>query len=266
MSRTRRHTVLLRHMVTLFSVPLALSGATYALFSQNLAISGTVNDPVYVATQYLFLTYTKTITTVGGLKNYSVPMTIKNNGPTSVTAWQIKVDLPADTTIYTCPTSVTCTKAGRTLTIVNGSGNGTIAKGATRSFTMSFRTTITDYTLQNVYVSGTYISGFQTITGLTVGVAQGTRTKVGSVFRWPVTFTVTNNSGFTLSAWQITVPWSTARSVISMPAGVTYTTNATQLLITSTQPINTSTNYVFTATLGSTSGNWTVTATVKGRP
>jgi hypothetical protein len=253
-------------MLLLFSIPLALSGVSYALFSQNLNVNGTVTDPVYVATQYLFLTYTKTITTVSGLKNYSVPMTVKNNGPTSVTAWQIKVDLPADTTIYTCPTSVTCTKTGQTLIINNGSGNGTIAKNATRSFTMSFRTAITDYTLQNVYISGTYIAGFQTITGLTVGVVQGTRTKVGSVFRWPVTFTVTNSSGFNLSAWQITVPWTTARSVISMPAGVTYTTNATQLLITSTVPINTGTNYVFTATLGSTGSNWTVTATVKGKP
>lgn len=239
---------------------------SYALFSQDLSVNATPSIPLYVSSQYLLFTYTKTVTTVGSLKNYSIPITVRNNGPTSVTAWQIKFDLPSDFTNRTCPGTVTCTMASTTLTIVNGSGNGTIASGATRTFTISFRTATADYTLQNVYVSGTYIAGFQTISGLTVSVSQGTRTRVGSVYQWPVTFTVTNSSAFTLSAWQITVPWTTARSVVSMPAGVSYTTNSTQLLITSTQPIDPGDTYIFTPTLGSTSQNWTVTATIKGTP
>lgn len=265
-SRHSRHHGLLSHAVFLLSIPLLLSGTTYALLSQNLSLNATTTDPVYVATQYLFMSYTKTVTTVSTLKNYSVPITIRNNGPIGVTAWQIKVDLPADTTIYTCPTSVTCTKTGQTLTIVNGASNGSIAKNATRSFTITFRTADPYYTLQNVYVSGTYAAGYQTITGLTVARVQGTRTFVSPYYRWPVTLTVTNTSGYTLSSWQITITWSSARTVISMPAGVTYTTNATQLLITSTQPIANGETYVFTPVLGSTSSSWTVAASIKGMP
>ncbi len=266
MSRYNRRRGLLRHFVLLLSIPLFVSGSSYALLSQNLSIDASGSEPVYVSTQYMLLTYTKTVTLVSGRWNYSTPMTIRNNGPTSVTAWQIIVDLPADFTNRTCPTSVVCTMSGQTLTIRNGTGNGTIAKNATRSFTISYRTLDRYYTLQNVYVSGTYIAGFQTITGLTVSRVQGARTKVGSVYRWPFTFTVTNNSGFNLSAWQITVPWTTARSVISMPAGVTYVINGSSLLITSTAPLANNTTYVFTATLGSTTTTWNLSATVKGQP
>ena len=264
--RFRKQNVILRYVTLLLTIPILLTTISYALFSQNLSIDATPSAPLYVSSQYLLFTYTKTVTTVGSLKNYSIPVTVRNNGPTSVTAWQIKVDLPADFTNRTCPGTVTCTMAGNTLTIANGGGNGTIAKNATRTFTFSFRTAITDYTLQNVYVSGTYIAGFQTITGLTVGVVQGARSGVSPNFRWNVTFTVTNNSGFTLSAWQITVPWSTARSVVRMPGGVNYTTSGTRLLMTSTQPIVNGDTYIFTPTFGSTSGNWTVSATIKGTP
>ena len=264
--RFRKQNVVLRYVALLLTIPVLLTTISYALFSQNLSINATPSAPLYVSSQYLLFTYTKTITTVGSLKNYSIPVTVRNNGPTSVTAWQIKVDLPADFTNRTCPGTVSCSMSGNTLTIANGGGNGTIAKNATRTFTFSFRTAITDYTLQNVYVSGTYIAGFQTITGLTVGVAQGARSGTSPNFRWNVTFTVTNTSGFTLSAWQITVPWTTARSVVSMPAGVTYLVNGSSLLITSTQPITNGSTYVFTPTLGSTSQNWTVRATIKGTP
>lgn len=266
MSRYNRRRGLLRHLALLLSIPLFVSGSSYALLSQNLSIDTQSSEPVYVSTQYLLMTYTKTLTNVSGLKRYSMPITVRNNGPVSVTSWQIVVDLPPDVTARTCPTSVVCSQTGQTLTINNGSGNGTIAKNATRSFTITFRTADPYYTLQNVYISGTYIAGFQTITGLTVSRVQGARTKVGSVYRWPFTFTVTNNSGFNLSAWQITVPWTTARSVISMPAGVTYVINGSSLLITSTAPLANNTTYVFTATLGSTTTTWNLSATVKGQP
>jgi len=264
--RYHRKRVFLRHILLLISIPLILTSGSYALFTQNLSIDATQGAPLYVSSQYLLLTYTKTLTVVGGVQRYSIGFTIKNNGPVGVTAWRIKFDLPSDFTNFACASSSTCSRVGLTETIVNGGKNGTIAVGGTRSLTISFRTALTDYTLQNVYISGTYAAGYQTITGLTVGVAQGTRTFINPYYRWPVTFTVTNNSGFTLSAWQITVPWTTARTVISMPSGVTYTTNATQLLINSTVPITNGSTYVFTPTLGSTGSTWTVTATIKGQP
>ena len=267
MSRYRRRRGLLRHIVTLLVIPVLLTSATtYALFSTNLTINGDTADPVYVATQSLKMTYTKTITQVSGRWNYSVPITIRNNGPTAITSWQLKIDLPADFTNRTCPTSVTCSMSGQTLTIVNGTGNGSIAAGATRSFTISFRSLDRYYTLQNIYLSGTNVTGYQTITGLTVARAQGTRTRVGSVYRWPITFTITNSSGFDLSSWQITVPWTTARSVISLDPGVTYVVSGSSLLITSTQPILDGEVYVLNGVFGSTATNWTIGGTIKGMP
>lgn len=266
MSRRRAKRALFSHLVFLLSVPLLLSGTAYALMSQNLTIDATTSSPVYVATEYLFLTYTKTITNVSGLKNYSIPMTIRNNGPISVTAWQIVVDLPADTTTYTCPTSVSCTRSGQTLTIKNGGANGTINRNATRSFTISFRTTDPYYTLQNVYVSGAYASGYQTVTGLTVARTQGARSRVNNRYQWPITFTITNSSGFTLSAWQVTVPWTTARSVVSLPPDVTYVVNGSSLLITSTQPIANNEVYVVSGVFSSTASSWTIGATIRGMP
>lgn len=267
MSRYRRRHGLLRHIVTLLVIPVLLTSATtYALFSTNLTINGDTADPVYVATQYLKMTYTKTITQVSGKWNYSIPITIRNNGPTSVTAWQLIIDLPADFTNRTCPTSVVCSMSGQTLTINNGSGNGTIAKNSTRSFTISFRTLDRYYTLQNIYVSGTNIAGYQTITGLTVARAQGARTRVGGVYQWPITYTITNSSGFDLSSWQITVPWTTARSVVSLDPGVTYVVSGSSLLITSTQPIVDGEVYVLSGVFGSTSTTWTIGGTIKGMP
>lgn len=266
MARFHRRRVLLRNIALLSSIPLLLSGSTYALFTQDLSINATQSAPLYVSSEYLLVTYTKTFTNVSGRIRYNIGFTVRNNGPVSVTAWQILFDLPSDYGTFTCATSVICSTAGLTETITNGSGNGTIAKNGTRTFTIRFLTDIPDYTLQNVYVSGTYIAGFQTITGLTVTRVQGTRTKVGSVYQWPITYTITNTSGFNLSAWQISVPWTTARSVIYLPPDVTYAVTGSTLLITSTAPINDGDTYVVSGIFGSTSASWTIGGTIKGTP
>ncbi|HRJ90984.1 MAG TPA: hypothetical protein PLU21_02120 [Candidatus Saccharibacteria bacterium] len=266
MARYHRRRVLFRHIAMLLTIPVLLTSGSYALFSQDLSVEANQTAPLYVSSEYLLVTYTKTFTNVSGRIRYNIGFTVRNNGPVSVTAWQLKFDLPPDWGTFTCATSVVCSNSGDTETIDNGSGNGTIAKNSTRTFTIRFLTDITDYTLQNVYVSGTYIAGFQTITGLSVTRQQGTRTRVGSVYQWPITFTITNTSGFNLSAWQITVPWTTARSVISLPPDVTYVVNGSSLLITSTLPINDGDTYIVDGVFGSTSSNWTIGGTIKGLP
>lgn len=266
MARYHRRRVLFRHILMLLTIPVLLMSGSYALFSQDLSINATQAAPLYVSSQYLLVTYTKTLTNVAGVKRYSVAFTVRNNGPVSVTAWQLKFDLPPDFTTFTCTTSVVCSNVGVAETINNGTGNGTIARNATRSFTITFRTALTDYTLQNVYISGTYISGFQTITGLTVTRLQGTRTRVGSVYQWPITYTITNASGYELSAWRITVPWTTARSVISLPPDVNYVVNGSSLLITSTAPIADDEVYIVSGVFGSTSSSWTIGGTIRGMP
>lgn len=257
----------------MMSIPLLVSGTGYALFSQNLSLAGGSAKPAYSATQYTLMTYTKTITQQGAVWLYSLPMTVKNNGATQLTAWRVKFDVPADTAQLTCPTSVTCTRAGNTVTIVNGTGNGTLNPAASTSFTLSFTTSVNLYTLQNVLVSGTYSTAWQTIAGLTVTATQGTRTKSGNKYTWPVTVKVTNASGQPISTWRVIIPWATANTYAptTPPAGISYTTTATQLTITSTNTLANGASYTLTTTpafrVTSTNIGWTTAGTtVQGKP
>lgn len=249
-------------------MPVFMMSTAYALFSQQLSIDATGASVSYVSNQYMTMTYTKIASLAGSTWTYSMnPVTIKNNGVTSVTAWQTTFTVPADAPTPTCSAAVVCTRSGTTVTVKNGAGNGTIASGGTVTFTMSFTTTTAAYTLQNVTISGTFATTFQTITGLTVTITAGTSTKKGATWTWKPTITVTNNSGQALSGWQVVVtPWSTAYAVTStMPAGISFTASATQLTFTSTNALASGASYQFIPTITTNTASWSPTATVQGK-
>ncbi len=258
----------LRQLIMLLTMPLLLVSTTYALFNQELSINASGSGVSYVSNNYTLMTYNKTATQAGSTWTYSLsPVTIKNNGVTSITAWQVVFDIPSDAPMPTCASTVLCTKSGTKVTVKNGAGNGTLTAGGSTTFSLSFTTATAAYTLQNVVISATYDTAFQTIAGLSVTISN-TGSKVKGIWTWTPTITVTNNSGQSLSGWQVTVtPWSTSYSVAStMPSGLSFTTSSTQLVFTSTNTIANGTSYQFTPTIKTGSiSNWNPSASVKGR-
>ena len=256
----------------LLTVPVLMVSAGYALFSQDLSVNATGSIVSYVSNQYMTVTYTKTATLATGLYTYKLtPMVIKNNGVTGVTAWQVSFTVPADASSMVCPSATTasCSLVGTTITITNGTGNATIATGATRSITnFSFKSATAAYTPQNVVISGTFATTYTAITGLTVTIDRGTSTKNGSTYTWtPVTVTVTNASGQPLSGWQLGVtPWASTSTVAStLPSGLSYTTTSSKLTITSTNAIADGDTYQFTMTIKNRSSTWTPVGAITGR-
>lgn len=243
-------------------MPLAITSVGYALFSQNLSINTTTEKPAYTATQGLRVAYTRSVAPVGQNFTHTLnPITISNVGGTSVTAWQFVFTLPSGYSNLAC-TNATCTANGNVITMVNTGTNGTINPGGSVTVSLSYRTSLQRYTLQNVSISGTLALTYQTMAGLTVTRTVGTRTKSGQWFRWPYTFTVTNNTGQTLSAWRITgTPWAPATNRVNlMPAGVSFVSGASSLVMNRTASFPSGTNYVFTTNLESTNQNWALTA------
>lgn len=198
-------------------------------------------------------------------------MTIKNNGVTSITAWQFQVTLPSDVTTVNCAPSTVAVcsynATSKVLTVTNGSSNGTIAAGGSTTINnavtpIKFTTATANYVLQNVTVSATYAATYETISGLTVTVTKGKKT--GG--KYPVTVTITNNSGQNISGWQVTIP-TTATCTSTVQTGITYTCTTTVLTYTGAAiAIASGAQYTFSTTVTYTPNTWNVTgAAVKGK-
>lgn len=260
--RLRTFRPLIRQLSLLLAVPLLVMSTGYALFSQQLSVTTAASSVAYVSSQYTTVTYTKTMTGAGPYTYTMNPMTIKNNGVTSITAWQVTFDLPPGMTGLSCPGTVICSQNATTVTIKNGAGNGTIAKNATRSFSFSFVSTALRYTLQNVTISATFATTYETISGLTVVATKGKKT--GG--KYPLTVTITNNSGQSISGWRVTIPVTTT-CTSTVPAGITYTCTATVLTYTGTAiGIASGAQYQFTTSVTYSPNSWVTTgAAVKGK-
>lgn len=246
-------------------LPLALAGTGYALFTKSLTLNTDVVKPYYSSTQQLYATYTKTETANGSNTNYSLSMIVKNTGVTAVTAWQVKFDVPSNVATVTCQSTVTCTKSGVTVTLVNKAANGTIASGAsTTAFSITFTSATAKYTLQNIYVSGTYSTTYATIAGLTVGYVAGTRTKSGSNYTYPYTFTVTNSTTQTLG-WKAVCTWKSNPTTKVVDSTVTYTAATANVTFTYKTSIGSLSNFTFNGSFTLKSTTWTISGcTVTG--
>jgi hypothetical protein len=252
----RTHISFVKHTVMLIGIPLVLMSSGYALFSQQLSVNAHATEPVYTSSQNLSVSYTKSVAAAGAKWQYTITVTIKNNGTKNTSSWQSTFSLPSDFSNITC-TSASCTQASSTNTAVNTGTNGTIVAGGTLNYTLVFRSSQRTYRFTTIGISGTLVPVYAAVSGLTVSASAGTRTKSGKFFIWPYTFTVTNNSGQNLDGWRILIPWNTTTNQVnSMPTTVNYVETATQLTIMSKQVINNGTAFQFTANLGSTSSTY----------
>ena len=195
---------------------------------------------------------------------YELSVDVKNNGVLSALSWKLDFDLPSDAASLDCGLEVDCSVSGSTVTVTNKSSNGLISAGGGTSFDMSFMTSVPNYVLQNIYVSGV-IDNYSQLAGLTVDLSQGDFTKNKNVYTWPVTFTVSNNHGYDIEMWRLVIPWSSSRQTVSsMPSTVTYTTDSTQLIISGKTGLGHGEVFSFTAHLTSTDRKWVTTAVVEG--
>jgi hypothetical protein len=255
----------IKRVLLLISVPILLTSTGYALFSQQLSVSSSANNPAYSSSQSLAVSYTKTITPSGSNRIYAIAVTITNNGTRAVTAWQSDFSLPADYSALTC-TNSTCSQTATTNTAVNTANNGTINAGGTLIYNFTFTTADQNYLFTSLAISGTPIIIYGTVSGLSVTVSAGSRSKQGRTYTFPYTFTVTNNSGQALAGWRFLAPWSTTENVVSMDTTVDYTTSTSQLTILSKQSIQTGTSFQFTGSISSTNSGYTLTGyTIEGQ-
>lgn len=193
-------------------------------------------------------------------------MTLQYNGTGTIESWQIKFDLPSGFSQFNCPGTVSCSTNGNTASIINGSGNGTINAGGSVNFTFTFKTSNPAYVLQNIDLNGTLARVWQTMPGLTATAIPGTRSKQGKWYSWPYTFTVTNLSGQTISAWRIVAPWSTSTNRVNSMAGtVTYVESPSDITIVRAATMTNGSSFQFTGNLGSTNQNYVFSGyTVEG--
>lgn len=260
MSRHSRH-LIFRHIVMLLAVPLVLTSTGYALFSQELSVNTTTSFPTYTTSNNMAFTYTTTLGSAGQKTVFDITGTVTNQGTNSVSSWVVMFDMPSDYSNFSCGGTVSCSTNGVAATINNGSGNGTIAAGNSVNFTVSFRSSLTSYNLQNMSVAGTAPAQYQPMTGLTVSISHGSSTKSKGTYYWPYTFTVTNNSGNAIQGWHIISQWNngTTNTVSSMSTTVNYVESPTQLTILSTSGLANGSSIQFNASLTSKSSNWTLT-------
>lgn len=266
MRKSRRQHSLFRHVATLVAIPLALTSVGYALFTQQLSVQGAGKGVAYNSSQNLVVTYTKTVTQQGAQYLYNLNVTIKNNGTVATAGWQVLFDLPSDYTQLVC-NSATCTPSGSRVTAVNTTSNGTIGTGSQTSFTLSFLTANSKYSLQNIAVSGVGAPTYQVVSGLTATHTTGAVTKVRGTNFWPYTFTIRNNSGRVITSWRLTINnWQTGDNKIqTMASTVNYVTGTNSLVISSKTSIANGSTFQFTASLGSSSNkNWEATYTLEG--
>ena len=254
-----------RHLFVVFAAPLLLLGTGYAIYSQQLSLNGSAAKPAYSSSQNVWMTYVATYGSSGGRVVYNITATIQNKGATAIESWALSFDMPSDFTSFSCASTVSCSTSGARATAINGTSNGTIAAGGSTQFTLTFRSYTANYQLQNIAVSGVQVVVYQTISGLTASRSVGTRTKSGNRYYWPYSFTVTNNSGASVSKWRITANWSSTETVSSMATTVSYMTTTSTITILSKTAVANGQNFVFTSSLSSTNSAWALSGmTIQG--
>ena len=267
MPRLRHRFPWIRHSIVLLVIPFALVSVGYAFFSQTLSIDTTTNVPAYSASNNLRLTYSITYGTSGGRTVYNITATVTNIGTENITSWQAGFDIPTDYSNQGCGTTVICTFNPTYVSASSTGTSNTIAPGASRQFTVTFRSSDPSFMLNNLYVAGVVQVTYGPIAGLSISSSLGAASKQGSNWSRNVTFTVTNNSGATVTDWQAYIePWAaTDYSITNVPATVNYVSNPPQLVFVSTQSIANNSTFQFTVRITRKGSAWTPTSqTIEG--
>lgn len=258
MSRSIATRQYIRQIALLLAIPLVLTSTGYAVFSQQLSINTTTTFPTYTISNNMVFTYTSSVSPSGQSYIHSFTGTIENQGTNDVNLWSVGFNMPTDFSQFSCGSTVSCSNSGNTATINNGASNGTIAPGNSVTFTFSFKTGLATYTLQNISVAGMVQATYQQMSGLTVSYTRGARSRIAGKYYWPYTFTVTNNTGASISAWRIRAPWNsgTTNYITAIDSSVNYIAGATELTFLSTTGMANSTTFQFNTTLGAKSASW----------
>lgn len=271
MQHRRRYQPVVRQLAALVVLPLVMMGTVYALFSQQLSVVATGASVAYVASNGMFMTYTKTMTGTGPYTYTINPITLTNNNVNDTADWTVTFTVPSDVTTVSCvATAVTCTfnTTTKVLTVKSVLTKGWIVTGGNAAITatnmIQFTSTTPQYTLQNVTVTST---NYQTYaSGLSTTI---TRTRSGSIHT--LTIGITTAAGVTASGWQIRIPTTQACTLVTnLPANVTYVCTPTALYLNA-PAYALSAGRTITVTpspkVTYAINNWNVaTATIKGKP
>jgi len=255
----------------LAAIPIVLMSTGYALFSQDLSVSGNVAKPAYSRSQNLLMTYDKVVTVYNANRwEYNLTFTVTNTGVSTTDSWHLTFTIPSNANAFKCFDDTVCTNTSGAIVVDNGTSNAILAPGNSASFTMRFRLTTDTYTLQNINISGTFAPVYQTMAGLTTSYTKGARVKHQGNFYWPYTFTVTNNSGQDISAWRILTDWDGATNSIwpnTTDTTINYLEDAAELRIFSKTGVANNDTFQFVITLSSSDKNWTLGSySIQGAP
>ena len=268
MQSRRTYRPIIRQLATLLIMPLMMTGAVYALFSQNLSVNSTGSSVSYVASNSMLMTYVSSSTGTGPYTYTINPLTLYNNGVNDTAQWTVTFVVPSDVSSVTCAAAVVaCTynNTTKTLTVKNVLANGWIKSGTSRVISganIQFSTSTPRYTLQTVTVTST---NYLTITGLSTTI---TNKRSGS--NYTLTIKITTAAGVTVNGWQIKIPTTTAcTNVTNLPATVTALCTATELVLSA--PVyaiaaNTTITLSPSPVVTYSPKTWnTTTATIKGK-
>lgn len=268
MVRHRRRLINLRTFLVASLIPLLLVSVGYALFSQNLSLQGKGTAVVSSSSGGLVVSWTRSMWQSGSRWSYNMNGTITNNGTAASTSWEIVVQLPASISGVSC-WGGDCTVSGTTLTIANLSYNGSIAPGSSTTLGVSFTSSSNTVSFDNATIT---INGsndetqFVTISGLTVDMTFKKQWQSGSNYVKQYNVVVANASGVKVKAWRVEVSnWDNTTHSVSGIWNAGYTSEPSQLVMTSQGSLNTGASVSFGVQLSVPSSSWTPTYVVRGR-
>lgn len=239
-------------------LPLALVGVGYALFSEELTVSGTATT---VGT-------TMGPTLSNGDTDYSYsrwggpsvwthsfnPFEVTNTSLIAYVSWQVSFDIPADTTVGNHWNS-TYTIQGSRITFKSVSHNGSVPPGGSESFGFTLTSSQADYTPTNIIVLGDDGVGsdldYQAMSGLTVSaITNGNGWQQGSYRVRQYDIVVSNNTGSDLHGWRVNVEWDDSVNQLIGSWNVDYLEMPDQLRFSGQSTLGNGSSASFGAQLG----------------
>ncbi|OYX43193.1 hypothetical protein B7Y94_02205 [Candidatus Saccharibacteria bacterium 32-49-12] len=240
------------HKIVLLALPLLIVGAVYAAQTQSLNIVTRTVKPGYNIQHGMTMTYEiGEPVQVSIFTDFPIALTIVNNGPVPVESIEIEL-YGVNFNGIACDPSLLCTYDQQLsqLYIRNNAINRFIQPGNSYVYNMTIRNSSTDRPLfDHISISGIQNNPLTTIPGLSTTHSMGARSKSGRNWVWPVTFTVSNDTGASLSFWELSIGWSVNEGVVSFPPDVTYVVEGNTLMVSRLATFPDSSSYQFTATL-----------------
>lgn len=263
----RRRRNITKSIIIYLVIALVGISVAYAWLSKSLTINGTAQTTAS-SSQDLTPSGTPQTWQNGSKLQYNFsPITLQNNSSIGYVAWKVLFPVPSDTTGVSCY-NATCSYANGVITIHNASYNGTVAAGGSTSFGLSFQTATTGITTSGMTVigdTGTYNDNqYQTLSGLTTAVSKSSGWQSGNSYIQQYNFTVSNQTGQTLSAWRIKIPWNSSTNSVAAMWNASYVVSGQYLVITSSSALANGSTASFGGQLSVPNQSWQLQQTTQG--